>query len=63
MSKKEKLAFYEGVMWAACWLVQAHDEPTIAAEMCREAGVDEIRLKKREPFDRPAARKILENWD
>jgi len=34
----------------------------MAAEMCREAGVDEIRLKNCEPYDKPAVRKILENW-
>ena len=62
MTKKEKLAFYDGVIWAAFWLVQAH-YPTLAAEMCQEAGIDKIRLENCEPYDKPAVREILKVWD
>jgi len=55
--------FTEGVIYAASWLVQTHDRPTIAKEILSEVGVDEAWFKEcgkqLEPTERKNLRKIF----
>lgn len=54
--------FNAGVLWAAAFMVNGYDQPTMAVEMCREAGLTVAELKACDEADRPAARRILAEW-
>jgi hypothetical protein len=47
-------AFQAGVLWAAAWLCQAHDRPSIAKEMIETAGADP---KDADEYDREILRR------
>ena len=45
-------SFDKGVLYAAGWLIQAHDQPTIALELLETYGFDkELLRKNRDQFD------------
>lgn len=47
-------AFQAGVLWAAAWVCQSHDQPGYAKEMIETAGADP---KKADMYDREILRK------
>ena len=49
------MTFEQGILWAAAWLAEAHDQLTMAAEMVCEAGVD---LDQADIYDKPFIEKI-----
>lgn len=51
--------FNQGVLWAATFLVNGYDQPMMAAELCREAGLTEHDLRHCDEADQPAVSKIL----
>lgn len=50
--------FKEGVLYAASILVATHDQPTMAATIIREAGLNEADCSSMEDFEKNNLRKI-----
>lgn len=59
MSEQWELGFQCGVLYAAAHIAGAFDEPTMAADLCRHAGITIRELRRCDDADRVAVQKII----
>lgn len=51
--------FNAGVLWSVARIVELHDEPTIAADVLRESGI-ELDLKRCDEADREFLKQVAD---
>lgn len=51
--------FERGILYAAYLICELHDEPTIAANVIREAGLDESDIRKMDSTERKVLIKLI----
>ena len=63
MNKKHEVdLFVQGLGYAAAWLVNAHDQPTIAGELLKESGFKLVAFRKAcDPYDFKFIKKAWKN--
>lgn len=59
MTSEWEIGFQAGVIWAAAHIAGDVDQPGIAAELCKQAGITLRELKKCDVSDQEAVNKII----
>jgi len=63
MAKGQEECFFEGAIYAACLLVRLHDQPGMAADVLKEAGLRTWDCSELEEFEKEMLRIINEEKD
>lgn len=50
--------FEQGILYAVALLVKLHDQPTMAANIVREAGLGNINISSMDDFERESLKKL-----
>lgn len=63
MAKGQEERFYEGVIYAACLLIRLHDQPGMASDILKEAGLRTWDCSGLEEFEKEMLRVINKEKD
>lgn len=63
MAKGQEEYFFEGAIYAACLLVRLHDQPGMAADVLKEAGLRTCDCSDCEEFEKEMLRVINREKD